>query len=131
MILKPFYKTLAFQKLQIFCESILKVYGKGNLDLSAQFLILALKAVIAPIFVCLYQWDYHIPLLFCLFQVAINLTHLWKHTQLKNLPASYPSVQFSRSVMSDSLQPYESQHARPPCPSPTPGVHSDSCPLSR
>ena len=36
------------------------------------------------------------------------------------------SVQFSRSVVSDSLQPHKSQHARPPCPSPTPGVHSDS-----
>ena len=36
------------------------------------------------------------------------------------------SVQFSRSVVSDSSQPHESQHARPPCPSPTPGVHSDS-----
>ena len=35
-------------------------------------------------------------------------------------------VKFSRSVMSDSLRPHESQHARPPCPSPTPGVHSDS-----
>ena len=41
------------------------------------------------------------------------------------------SVQFSRSVMSDSLQSDESQHARPPCPSSTPGVHSDSCPLSQ
>ena len=41
------------------------------------------------------------------------------------------SVQFSRSVMSDSLRPHESQHARPPCPSPTPGVHSNSCPSSR
>ena len=40
------------------------------------------------------------------------------------------SVQFSRSVMSDSLQPHESQHARPPCPSPTPGVHANSCPSS-
>ena len=35
-------------------------------------------------------------------------------------------VQFSRSVVSDSLRPHESQHARPPCLSPTPGVHSDS-----
>ena len=35
----------------------------------------------------------------------------------------FSSVQFSRSVMSDSLRPHESQHARPPCPSPTPGVH--------
>ena len=40
-------------------------------------------------------------------------------------------VQFSRSVISDSLGPHESQHARPPCPSPTPGVHSDSCPSSQ
>ena len=42
---------------------------------------------------------------------------------------SISSVQFS-SVMSDSLEPHESQHARPPCPSPSPGVHSDSCPSS-
>ena len=41
------------------------------------------------------------------------------------------SVQFSRSVTSDSLQPHELQHARPPCPSPTPGVYSNSCPLSQ
>ena len=41
------------------------------------------------------------------------------------------SVQFSCSVVSNTLQPHESQHARPPCPSPTPGVHSNSCPLSR
>ena len=38
------------------------------------------------------------------------------------------SVQFSRSAVSDSLQPQESQHARPPCPTPTPGVHPDSRP---
>ena len=43
----------------------------------------------------------------------------------------FSSVQFSRSVVSDSLQPHESQHARPPCPSPTPRVYSDSRPLSR
>ena len=41
------------------------------------------------------------------------------------------SVQFSRSVVSDSLRPHESQHAGPPSPSPTPGVHSDSCLSSR
>ena len=37
----------------------------------------------------------------------------------------HQSVQFSRLVMSDSLQPHESQHARPPCPSPSSGVHSN------
>ena len=41
------------------------------------------------------------------------------------------SVQFSRSVVSDSLWPHESQHARPPCPSPTPRVYSNSCPSSQ
>ena len=40
------------------------------------------------------------------------------------------SDQISRSVVSDSFRPHESQHARPPCPSPTPGVHSDSRPSS-
>ena len=40
---------------------------------------------------------------------------------------AFNSVQFSCSVMSDSLQPHESQHPRPPCPSPTSGVHWDSC----
>ena len=40
------------------------------------------------------------------------------------------SVQFTRSVMSDSLKPHRLQHARPLCPSPTPGVYSNSCPLS-
>ena len=38
------------------------------------------------------------------------------------------SVQFRRSIVSDSLRPHELQHARPPCPSPTPRVHSDSLP---
>ena len=42
----------------------------------------------------------------------------------------FSSVQFSRSVVSDSLPPHELQHARPPCPSPTPGVHSDLLPSS-
>ena len=43
----------------------------------------------------------------------------------------FSSVQFSHSVISDSLQPHESQHTRPPCPSQTPRVHWDSRPLSQ
>ena len=45
--------------------------------------------------------------------------------------ATVHRVQFSCPVMSDSLRPHEPQHARPPCPSPTPGVYPNSCPLSR
>ena len=43
----------------------------------------------------------------------------------------FSSVQFGHSDVSDSLRPHESQHPRPPCPSPSPGVHSNSCPSSR
>ena len=43
--------------------------------------------------------------------------------------AGFSSVQFSHSIVSNSLQPHELQHTRPPCPSPTPEVYSNSCPL--
>ena len=56
----------------------------------------------------------------------VNLVNGRKHWQI-----ICPSVQFSRSVVSDSLQPHEPQHARPLCPSPTPKVYPNPCPLSR
>ena len=46
------------------------------------------------------------------------------------LNIQFSSIQFSRSVMFNFSQPHESQHTRPPCPSPTPGVYSNSCPSS-
>ena len=67
-------------------------------------------------------------------QVSVNSRHytIAKHSNIAMLQNhlrklniySVQSVQFSRSVVSDSLRPHELQHARPPCPSPTPGVHS-------
>ena len=48
-----------------------------------------------------------------------------------NCQFQFSSVQFSLSVVSNSLRPHDSQHTRPPCPSPTPGAYSNSCPLSR
>ena len=48
-----------------------------------------------------------------------------------HLSKSHHIDQISRSVLSDSLRPHESKHTRPPCPSPTPGVHSDSRPSSQ
>ena len=54
-----------------------------------------------------------------------------KKVEKKCKNSAFSSVQFSRSVVSDSLQPHESQHARPPCPSPTPGVHPHSRPSSQ
>ena len=55
---------------------------------------------------------------------------LWR-TEQKNIEADHISVQFSCLVVSDSLRPHEAQHARPPCPSSTPRVHPNPCPLSR
>ena len=52
-------------------------------------------------------------------------------TSLELKPHGWYSVQFSLSVVSDSLWPHGVQHARPPCPSPTPRGYSNSCPLSR
>ena len=49
---------------------------------------------------------------------------------LMSLIIQFSSVQFSRSVVSDSLWPHELQYTRPSCPSPNPGVYSNSCPLS-
>ena len=59
--------------------------------------------------------------------IWININRVFS----KQLSVQFSSVQFSRSVVSDSLRPHESQHARSPCPSPTPRVHSDSHPLSQ
>ena len=58
---------------------------------------------------------------------SYKISNFWRC----NVHHQFSSVRFSRSVMSDSLQPHELQHARPPCPSPTPRVHPNSCVLSR
>ena len=59
-----------------------------------------------------------------------SISHHFLKPTLRNGVWLYLSVQFSRSVKSDSLRPHEPQHARPPCPSPSPGVHPNPCPLS-
>ena len=58
-------------------------------------------------------------------------THNKRKQGLKQIIVPPCSVQFSHSVVSNSLQPHGLQHTRPSCPSPTPGVHSNSCPLSQ
>ena len=56
-----------------------------------------------------------------------NVWQWWLHNRMN----VFSSVQLSHSVESNSLRPYGLQHARPPCPSPTPGAYSNSCPLNR
>ena len=74
------------------------------------------------------HWRNDLHSLFCSFLICD--TGLIECLQFKNIVKMntwlFSSVQFRRSVMSDSLRPHESQHSRHPCPLPTPGVHSDS-----
>ena len=60
-----------------------------------------------------------------------ELTLRYKEWLAQENMALTSSVPFSCSVVSNSLRPHESQHARPPCPSPTPGIYPNPCPLSR
>ena len=71
----------------------------------------------------------HLGCLPCSSQTLPSLISTYTHTHTRGSPPTY--VQFSHSVVSDSLQPHELQHARPPCPSQSPGVCSNSCPSSR
>ena len=70
------------------------------------------------------------------FIVICVYVYIWTHIkilrpfQFQFAFLTFSSVQFSHSVISDSLRPHELQHARPPCSSPTPGVHPNPCPLS-
>ena len=69
----------------------------------------------------------HFLFLWCISLITLKqLTTLWWWSGF-----SQSVSQFSHSVVSDSLRPHESQHARPPCPSPTPGVYPNWCPSSR
>ena len=66
-----------------------------------------------------------------IFQAFFYYLLFYFQPKLSHTCLHWTSAQFSRSVVSDSLQPRETQHARPPCPSPTPRVYSNSCPLSQ
>ena len=85
---------------------------------------------------CLSFAAFNIRFNFCLIEIAVFLGVFslgWSSLGLggHSPPVQFSSVHFSRSVVSDSLWPHESQHTRPPCPSQTPGVYSDSCPSSQ
>ena len=69
----------------------------------------------------------HLSYLVC---IGISVCGMWECTYTQVTTYSI-SVQFSHSVVSDSLQPHEPQHTRPPCSSPTPRVYPNSCPSSR
>ena len=70
-------------------------------------------------------------LFICFRELLVIVTWLLSHTKTLSSSDVSVSVQFSHSVMSNSFWPHEPQHARPPCPSPTAGVHPNPCPSSQ
>jgi len=121
--------TLVASLGQSLAESLLLSPG----SLCAQGFVCALQESVSPV-LCKFWWLYD----------GVNGNLLQEglcHTQVYCTQSPAPAAghyrpvppqlsQFSRSVVSDSSRLHESQHSRPPCPSPTPRVHSDSCPLS-
>ena len=73
--------------------------------------------------ICYTAWEYN--------YISLPLKSSTQTSHTETLHSSSSSVQYSHSVVSNSLRPHGLQHTRPPCPSPTPGVYSNSCPLSR
>ena len=109
-----FYLSLC-GKLGLFSESLLR---------GLRFLICKVGIIMPGSNVC----GSSLKVIISLFQQVFDSFLLVLST---NCTGNHISVQFSHSVVSNSLRTHELQHARPPCPSPTPGVHSDSCPSSR
>ena len=100
-------------------------FKQNSCHLLSQFLPLYLSFI--PFFLWGWRWSSCASNINCLGSKPTSLTYkLQSFGQVQ-----IRSDQISRSVVSDSLRPHESQHARPPCPSQTPGVHSDSCPSSQ
>ena len=76
--------------------------------------------------------SFHLPGIHpCSGDSVISIYYRFSILKINTITQAIRSDQISRSVVSSSLRPHESQHARPPCPSPTPGVHSDSSPSSQ
>ena len=85
---------------------------------------------IEPVFDNTYKWSITFKTCISLCFISVTYNVIISYISIKK-EDKYSSVQFSCSVMSDSLQPHGLQHARPPCPSPTPGVFSNSCLLNQ
>ena len=83
------------------------------------------------------NWMGHTPWMLQQIHIALQKLRQWSFSSSVQFSHSvssflrFSSVQFTSSVMSNSLWPHVPQHARPPCPSPTPGVHPNPCPSSR
>ena len=116
MIFTHFFDTSEFKHYNV--KLILKYYNLFLIHLMLYDKRIRKKKQRYSIKIIYYKIKWHFYVLHCR-QILYCLSH------------QFSSVQFSRSVVSDSLRPHEPQHARPPCPSPTPRVYSNLCPSSR
>ena len=95
------------------------IHSQKHIWVASKCRLLYMKHV--NIYVLIFVWIHFHSL--SKYQLAWLLDHMVR--------VCFSSVQFSRSVVSDSLRPHELEHNRPPCPSPTPRVYPNPCPLSR
>ena len=112
--------TITSCQLSLFPSSQYKSLHENVSDWSV-----ILKVNLEPILICLLK---NISIIIT---ISSNILHIYLRNDYDIEELIISSVQFSHSVVSDSLRPHELHHARPPCPSPTPGVHSNSHPSSR
>ena len=130
----PKYWPILITYLYLFCTFLICLFWYpfwSSSNISCSFL---LQELCLCFFFCRQTLDYvKCPMLSvpCFFLLKNWLVCTFTFLCLTVWFISNTSVQFSRSVVSNSLWPHESQHARPPCPSPTPGVHPNSCALNR
>ena len=111
--------------MKVKSESNLTSYNIATMPISCVFCILEMSIYSAPVVRVLQMSFREVELFNC------KVYHEYSYLSLIVCLSKIRSVQSSRSVMSYSLQLHELQHARPPCPSPSPGVHSDSHPSSQ
>ena len=121
--LRRYYHCYWWQIIKHIFWSNIPVFGEWDLFQDCSFALWQRSSFSISLFLA-----QHAPGSFCSFSNPV----LESSTFIRSSDSfQFNSVQFSCSVVSDSLRPHELQHARPPCPSPTPGVHSNSRPLSR
>ena len=108
--------SMDFLKFTIYCQIVFPIFLKGIYN--SHFYQYYKRVLFPP---ASQQWVL----------MGINVLYIYMCVCTYIHICMYLSVQFSCSVVSDSLQPHELQHARPPCPSPNPRVYSNPCPLSR
>ena len=109
------------------CLRLLRSKWQGKMNIGFMLLI------VLKFFVLCKSWIFKKPISYYHFCLVIPPILVWLQFLLLLFGPVLKNhlVQFSRSVVSNSLRPHEPQHIRPPCPSPTPGVHPNPCPSSR